>query len=110
MRRANAQRRPYSTTGDALTRPVSPTLTPAQPTRTPAPSPSPARPAKTLAAAPEGSFTAGFRAAVETHIALKRGDLIECAACHYPFDPETEGSAPAALCGPCLDEEKGGRS
>jgi hypothetical protein len=37
------QRRPYSTTGDALTRPVSPTLTPAQPTRAPAPAPSLAR-------------------------------------------------------------------
>jgi hypothetical protein len=55
-------------------------------------------------------FAAGFRQAVADHLALKRGALIECAACHYPFDPETEGSAPLALCGPCLLEEKGGRS
>jgi hypothetical protein len=66
--------------------------------------------AKALPPAPEGSFAAGFRQAIADHLALKRGDLIECAACHYPFDPETEGSAPRALCGPCLAEEKGGRS
>jgi hypothetical protein len=70
----------------------------------------PAPAAKALPPATEGSFTAGFRAAVETHLALRRGDLIECAACRYPFDPATEGSASRALCGPCLDEEKGGRS
>jgi hypothetical protein len=66
--------------------------------------------AKALPPAPEGSFAAGFRQAVADHLALKRGDLTECAACRYPFDPETEGSAPLALCGPCLAEEKGGRS
>jgi SWIM zinc finger len=66
--------------------------------------------AKALPPAPDGSFTAGFRAAVETHLAVRRGELIECAACRYPFDPEAEGSAPLALCGPCLAEEKGGRS
>jgi hypothetical protein len=76
----------------------------------PAPAPAPAAAAKALPPAPEGSFTAGFRAAVENHLALRRGDLIECAACRYPFDPEAEGSAPLALCGPCLDEQKGGRS
>jgi hypothetical protein len=58
--------------------------------------------------APEGSFQAGFRAAVETRVAVIRGDLIECAACHYPFDPMSEGSAPLGLCGPCLLEENGG--
>jgi hypothetical protein len=72
--------------------------------------PAPAPPAKIVPAAPEGSFTAGFRQAVADHLALKRGELIECAACAYPFDPETEGSAPLSLCGPCLLEEKGGRS
>jgi hypothetical protein len=72
--------------------------------------PAPAPPAKIVPAAPEGSFTAGFRKAVADHLAVKRGELIECAACAYPFDPETEGSAPLALCGPCLAEEKGGRS
>jgi hypothetical protein len=60
--------------------------------------------------APEGSFTAGFRQAVADHLALRRGDLVECAACRSPFDPEAEGSGPLALCGPCLQEEKGGRS
>jgi hypothetical protein len=55
-------------------------------------------------------FAAGFRQAVAAHLALKRGALIECAACRYPFDPQSEGSAPLALCGPCLLEEKGGRS
>jgi hypothetical protein len=66
-----------------------------------------AAPPKPLAVAPEGSFTAGFRQAVADHLALKRGELIECAACRYPFDPETEGSAPLALCGHCLAEEGG---
>jgi hypothetical protein len=66
--------------------------------------------AKALPPVPAGSFAVGFRQAVADHLALKRGDLVECAACRYPFDPETEGSAPLALCGPCLDEEKGGRS
>jgi SWIM zinc finger len=65
---------------------------------------------KVLPPAPEGSFTAGFRQAVQTHLAVKRGDLIECAACSYPFDAAAEGSAPLSLCGPCLLEEKGGRS
>ncbi len=69
----------------------------------------PAPAAKPLPPAPEGSFAAGFRQAVADHLALKRGDLIECAACRYPFDPETEGSVPLALCGPCFAEE-GGRS
>jgi hypothetical protein len=73
-------------------------------------SPIPAPSAKARPPAPEGSFTAGFRAAVETHLALRRGELIECAACSYPFDPEAEGSAASALCGPCLDDAKGGRS
>jgi hypothetical protein len=73
-------------------------------------SPISAPPAKTLPPVPEGSFAAGFRQAVATHLAVKRGDLIECAACRYPFDPKTEGSASRALCGPCLAEEKGGRS
>jgi hypothetical protein len=72
----------------------------------PAPAPAP----KALPPAPDGSFTAGFRAAVETHLAVRRGALIEGAACRYPFDPRSEGSAPLVLCGPCLDEEKGGRS
>jgi hypothetical protein len=72
--------------------------------------PAPAPPAKALPPAPDGSFTAGFRSAVATHLAVKRGELIECTACRYPFDPAAEGSAPLALCGPCLDEEKGGRS
>ena len=70
----------------------------------------PPPPPKVLPPAPEGSFAAGFRAAVETHLAVRRGDLVECVACRYPFDPQTEGSAPLALCGPCLDEQKGGRS
>ena len=74
--------------------------------RRPLPAPAP----KALPPAPDGSFTAGFRQAVADHLALRRGDLVECAACRYPFDPETEGSAPLALCGPCLAEEKGGRS
>ena len=74
--------------------------------RRPLPAPAP----KALPPAPEGSFAAGFRRAVADHLALKRGDLIECAACRYLFDPEIEGSAPLALCGPCLAEEKGGRS
>jgi hypothetical protein len=74
---------------------------------------------KALPPAPAGSFTAGFRQAVADHLArqavadhlaLRRGDLVECAACRYPFDPETEGSGPLALCGPCLLEEKGGRA
>jgi hypothetical protein len=65
---------------------------------------------KQLPPAPAGSFAAGFRQAVADHLALKRGELIECAACRYPFDPKQEGSAPLALCGPCLLEEKGGRS
>jgi hypothetical protein len=73
-------------------------------------SPIPAPAAKALPPAPEGSFAASFRQAVADHLALKRGDLIECAACRYPFDPETEGSESRALCGPCLLEEKGGRS
>jgi SWIM zinc finger len=72
--------------------------------------PAPAPPAKIVPAAPEGSFTAGFRKAVADHLAVKRGELIECAACRYPFDPEAEGSAASALCGPCLDDAKGGRS
>jgi hypothetical protein len=70
----------------------------------PAPAP------KELPPAPAGSFAAGFRRAIADHLALKRGELMECAACRYPFDPETEGSAPLSLCGPCLLEEKGGRS
>jgi hypothetical protein len=65
---------------------------------------------KALPPAPDGSFTAGFRSAIQTHLAVRRGELIECAACRYPFDPQTEGSAAAALCGPCLEEQKGGRS
>src|SRR5262245_8963060 len=72
----------------------------------PAPAPAP----KVIPPAPEGSFAAGFRQAVADHLALKRGELIECAACRYSFDPQTEGSAPLALCSPCLDEQKGGRS
>jgi hypothetical protein len=67
-------------------------------------------PPKPLALAAPGSFTAGFRQAVADHLALRRGDLVECAACRYPFDPQAEGSAAAALCGPCLEEQKGGRS
>jgi len=74
--------------------------------RRPLPAPAP----KALPPAPAGSFAAGFRQAVADHLALRRGDLVECAACRYPFDPETEGSGPMALCGPCLQEEKGGRS
>jgi hypothetical protein len=65
---------------------------------------------KALPPVPAGSFAAGFRQAVADHLALRRGDLVECAACRYPFDPETEGSAPLALCGPGPAEEKGGRS
>jgi hypothetical protein len=80
----------------------------------PAPGPGillPVRPAaKILPPVPEGSFAAGFRQAVADHLALRRGALIECAACRYPFDPQSEGSAPLALCGPCLLEEKGGRA
>ena len=72
----------------------------------PAPAPAPAP--KALPPAPEGSFTAGFRAAVETYLAVKHGDLIECRACDYPFDPEAEGDALRGLCGPCLQEEEGG--
>jgi hypothetical protein len=70
----------------------------------------PAPVAKALPPAPEGSFTAGFRQAIADHLARKHDELIECAACRYPFDPEAEGSAPLALCGPCLDDAKGGRS
>jgi hypothetical protein len=65
-------------------------------------------PPKPLAPAAPGSFTAGFRQAVADHLALRRGDLIECAACRYPFDPQTEGSESPCLCGPCLAEQKGG--
>src|SRR5262249_19529985 len=70
----------------------------------PAPAP------KALPPAPEGLFAAGFRQAVADHLALRRGDLVECVACRYPFDPEAEGSGPLALCSPCLAEQKGGRS
>ena len=75
----------------------------------PAPAPAPVPETKPLPPAPAGPITAGFRQAIADHLALKRGDLIECHACHYPFDPETEGSAARALCGPCFDEEGGAR-
>jgi hypothetical protein len=69
---------------------------------------SPIRPISAPPAPVSGSFAAGMRSAVETRVSVLRGDLVECAACRYPFDPAAEGSAPLGLCGPCLLEEKGG--
>src|SRR5262249_42431479 len=87
-----------------------PPTRPPPPRGGPPPPPPPPPPATAPPPPPAGSFAAGSRQAVADPLALRRGDLVECAACRYPFDAETEGSAPLALCGHCLAEEKGGRS
>jgi hypothetical protein len=77
--------------------------------------PTPSRPAPLPADhLPEGwqpggaaGFATGLRSAVAAQVAVRRGDLIECAVCRYPFDPAAEGSAPLALCGSCLEQEGG---
>src|SRR5262249_14063002 len=66
--------------------------------------------AKALPPAPARTVAAGARTAGADPLSLRRARLVESAACRYPFDPETEGSGPMALCGPCLQEEKGGQS
>ena len=53
------------------------------------------------------AYAQDLRSAVATAVAVARGELVECAACRYPFDPMAEGSAPLALCGPCLEGEGG---
>ena len=53
------------------------------------------------------AYAQDLRSAVATAVAVARGELVECAACRYPFDPLAEGSAPLALCGPCLAGEGG---
>jgi hypothetical protein len=57
--------------------------------------------------AAQAAYTDGLRSAVATAVAVARGELVECAACRYPFDPAVEGSAPLALCGPCLEGDGG---
>ena len=53
------------------------------------------------------AYAQDLRSAVATAVAVARGELVECAACRYPFDPAVEGSGPLALCGPCLEGEGG---
>jgi hypothetical protein len=53
------------------------------------------------------AYAQDLRSAVATAVAVARGELVECAACRYPFDPLSEGSGPLALCGPCLAGEGG---
>jgi len=53
------------------------------------------------------AYAQDLRSAVATAVAVARGELVECAACRYPFDPLAEGSAPLALCSPCLEGEGG---